>query len=154
LATASFLALSLTYPYKAFPCKPDPVSKLNFVRRPALNVIIFGNRRRTTPIECIVDTGADRCFFHGQIGEALGLDVRTGIQFAFIGVAGSENTGYIHKVRLQVAGESYETTAVFTYALSIPGGLLGQLGFFDHFIATFDWTPNPPQFSLQRIPRN
>jgi hypothetical protein len=147
--------LPLKYNYTAFPLpKTDPTSKQDFALRPVLSVVLFGNHKHTPPIKSIVDTGADRCFFHGEIGEALGIDVRNGIEYSFVGVAGAKNTGYIHKVRLQVAGDSYDTTVIFTYALSIPGGLLGQIGFFDHFIATFDWTPNPPTFELERIPRN
>jgi len=41
---------------------------------------------------------------------------------------------------------------VFAYGLSATG-ILGQIGFFDHFIVTFDWTPHPPCFDVQTISR-
>ena len=72
------------------------------------------------------------------------------MEYPFGGVSGAQAIGYIHKIRMQVAGSSYETTVCFCYELSM-AGILGQIGFFDHFIATFDWTPNPPTFELERI---
>ena len=143
----------MKYDYTAFPLpKIDPVSKQDLALRPVLSVVLFANRKRTAPIRSIVDTGADWCIFHGQIGDSLGLQVRNGIEYEFSGVGPVKSIGYIHKVRMQVAGDSYETNVVFCYELSMVG-LLGQVGFFDHFIATFDWTPNPPCFELQRIQR-
>jgi len=56
-------------------------------------------------------------------------------------------------VTLTVATQTYEAPIVFAYGRSATG-ILGQIGFFDHFIVTFDWTPDPPCFDIQRIPRN
>jgi hypothetical protein len=61
--------------------------------------------------------------------------------------------GYIHRVRLLLAGETFETSVVFAEKLPV-AGILGQVGFFDHFTVTFDWTPNPPCFEVHRIQRN
>ena len=46
----------------------------------------------------------------------------------------------------------HEAPIVFAYGLSATG-ILGQIGFFDHFIVTFDWTPHPPCFDVQTISR-
>jgi hypothetical protein len=146
--------LPLKYNYTAFPLdKPNPTAPQQFAWRPVLPVVLFANHRQSMPIRSIVDTGADGCVFHGQIGDSLGLDVRSGVKHGFGGMSGVQVMGYMHKVRIQAAGSSYETVVSFCYELAMVG-ILGQAGFFDHFIATFDWTPNPPTFELQRIPQN
>ena len=144
--------MSIKYPYTSFVLS-KPEAGQSFVWRPALTVVLHENHRKSAPIRSLVDTGSDRCIFDGQIGESLGLRVRDGQEYSFGGVVGAVATGYFHKVRMQLGGSSYETTVVFCYELSV-GGILGQLGFFDHFVATFDWTPNPPVFELERIPQN
>jgi hypothetical protein len=92
--------------------------------------------------------------FRGDIGDALGIPVKSGTQYPFGGVQGGNPlVGYVHKVRLHIAGDSYEAPVVFSYDIQW-AGVLGQVSFFDHFIATFDWTPDPPMFELEKIQRN
>jgi hypothetical protein len=141
------------YPYKPFPLDHvDPVSKLDYAWRPALKVLIWYQNKRTAPIESILDTGADHCIFDAQIGEDLGIPVTKGAPVAFTGIGGGETTGFLHNVTLTLAAQNFEATVVFAYGIATTG-ILGQTGFFNHFVVTFDWTPNPPCFDLQRIPR-
>jgi len=142
------------YPYKAFPLShTDPVTKLDYAWRPALTVFISHSGKRSAPLESIVDTGADHCVFDAEIADGLGIAVRNGRQVAFSGIArGPETIGYLYTVMLTVAAQSYEAPIVFAYGLSTTG-ILGQIGFFDHFVASFDWTSHPPIFDVQRIPR-
>ncbi len=144
----------MKYPYKVFPLShPDPVTKLDYTWKPALTVFISHGGKRSAPLESIADTGAEHCVFDAEIADGLGIPVRKGQQVAFSGIArGAETIGYLHAVTLTVAAQSYEAPIVFAYGLSITG-ILGQIGFFDHFIVTFDWTPHPPCFDVQRIPR-
>jgi hypothetical protein len=60
---------------------------------------------------------------------------------------------YFHKVKLLAGGESFDIQAGFSDQLAV-AGLLGQVGFFENFSVTFDYTPHPPCFEIQRIPRN
>ena len=145
----------MKYDYKPFPlAEPDPVNKSPFVWRPVLKVVILANHKRTPPIETLLDTGADRTIFHAQIARSLGIQIEKGIPYSLGGIASAVvMPGYIHKVRLLAAGESIETSLVFADNFAV-AGLLGQVGFFDHFVATFDWTPHPPCFDIQRISRN
>lgn len=130
------------------------MTKLDFVWRPALRVVLFYKHQPTTPIEALVDTGADHTFFHGGIGDALGIPVKSGFKYDFGGISsGMKGEGYFHKVRIQAAGSSYDTTVVFSYDISM-AAILGQVGFFDHFRACFDWTPDPPSYELQWIQKN
>jgi Aspartyl protease len=142
------------YPYKAFPLShTDPVTKLDYAWRPALTVFISHNGKRSAPLESIVDTGADHSVFDAEIADGLRIPVREGQQLAFSGIGkGTETMGYLHRVTLTVAAQTYNTPIVFAYGLSTTG-ILGQIGFFDHFIVTFDWTPHPPCFEVERISR-
>lgn len=70
---------------------------------------------------------------------------------AFTGIGSGETAGFLHYVTLTIAAQTFQSPVVFAYGISTTG-ILGQSGFFDHFVATFDWTPNPPCFDLQRIP--
>jgi hypothetical protein len=150
-----FSELAGKYDYKAFPLTlPDAVTKQNFTWRPILRVVIFSGHKKTAPIETILDTGADVTIFHAQIARGLGIDIEKGIPYNLGGIASAVvMPGYIHNVRLLVAGESIETPVVFADHFAT-AGLLGQIGFFNHFVVTFDWTPDPPCFEVQRISRN
>ncbi len=101
-----------------------------------------------------MDTGSPYCLFHAQVGDALGMDVRSGIEGPLGGVIGAaQGKVYYHSIRLYVSGEYLNIKAGFSYELSVPA-LLGQNGFFDNFIVTFDNTPHPPCFEVNRIQRN
>ena len=145
----------MKFSYKPFPLlHPDPITKLDFAWRPALKVFIWYNHKRSKPLESVLDTGADHCIFDGEIGDDLGIPVSNGVPVPFTGIArGVQTTGYLHNVTLTLAAQTFQAPVVFAYGISTTG-ILGQTGFFDHFIATFDWTTNPPSFDLQRIQRN
>ena len=82
------------------------------------------------------------------------LAIPVGAEYKYGGIAaGLKSTGYCHKVRIQGAGEVYETTVVFGYDISM-AMILGEVGFFRSLHRIFDWTTNPPSFELQRIARN
>jgi hypothetical protein len=143
------------YPYKAFPRSiPDPVTKENFCWRPAVRVILWYNHRHSVPLESVLDTGADHCIFNAELGEALGVPVNRGVPVPFSGFLRDATTvGFLHTLRVTIATQNFDMPIVFAHGISATG-ILGQIGFFDHFVATFDWTPNPPCFDLQRIQRN
>jgi len=138
--------------FKAFPVTPNLAFPSQTIQwRPILNVVIFYRHARSQRVEAIVDSGSDYCLFHASIGESLGMDIKSGIPGNLGGVIGGvKGELYYHKVRLIAAGESYDITAGFSSTLSVPA-LLGQVGFFDHFIVTFDYTPQPPCFDLEKI---
>lgn len=88
----------------------------------------------------LIDSGADFCIFDGEIGEYLGLDIKTGKKINFGGV--QEMTGavaYLHEVILNVGGIGTKTFLGFSYDIAKHGfGLLGQKGFFEIFVVKFD----------------
>lgn len=143
----NFKAIPLSAPHPALPGQQHQWW-------PILNVVLFYKHKRTPPIEAVVDSGSQTCLFHAAFGRLLGIDIESGVEGPLGGViGGAMGKVYYHKVRLLAAGETYEIAAGFSHQLSC-AGLLGQVGFFDHFITTFDYTPDPPCFEVTRIRAN
>ena len=144
----------MRFPYKSFPLTTqNPVTKQDFIWRPAIKVLLWYNHQRSAPLEALLDTGADHCFFNAEIGEALGVPVTKGIAVPFTGFVRDANaTGFLHRLQITVAAQTFEAPIVFAFGITAIG-ILGQVGFFEHFVATFDWTPDPPCFDIQRIRR-
>lgn len=89
----------------------------------------------------IVDSGADDCIFPISFAATLALDI-TGNQRTFrFGGAGSKNqVAYFFDLNVTF-GEfvSYKLPIGFSSALESAGiGLLGQNGFFENFVVSFD----------------
>jgi hypothetical protein len=141
--------------FKSFPTAPNPSHPgVDRIWWPVLNVVLFYHHIHTRPIESIVDSGCQACLFHADIGSALGIDVTRGAESPLTGaIGGVGGKVYYHKVRMLVAGENLEIIAGFSPQLSV-AGLLGQLGFFDNFVVTMDYTPDPPLLELHRIFKN
>jgi hypothetical protein len=90
--------------------------------------------------DVLIDSGADFCILDGEVGDALGIEVRSGQKEIFGGIqerGGAE--AFLHDVVLTVGGWDYKTTVGFSYDIARHGfGILGQKGFFDMFSIKFD----------------
>jgi len=88
----------------------------------------------------LIDSGADFCIFDAEIGEYLGLDIRRAPREEFGGIqdrGGAE--AFLHEIILDIGGWDYKTVIGFSYDIAKHGfGILGQKGFFEHFIVKFD----------------
>lgn len=100
--------------------------------------IVYGAQE--SQYAALIDSGADFCIFDAQIGEYLGIEIRDGIREIFGGI--QERSGaeaFLHEVILIVGGWKYKTMIGFSYDIAKHGfGILGQKGFFDIFVVTFD----------------
>src|SRR3989344_420448 len=79
--------------------------------------------------EVLVDSGADLCIFHAEIGELLGIDVKKGKPQEVFGVGGKASIYYLHKIKLEVGGWPYEIVAGFMPEVAgrvMRYGLVGQ----------------------------
>jgi len=101
-----------------------------------------GHIRPIIPIELkrikyfvLVDSGSDLNIFHAEVGEALGIDIKSGEKQLVTGVVkGKLQAYYVHNVSIVVAGHQFEVRAGFMPKLSKYGfGIAGQYGFFDLF---------------------
>jgi len=111
----------------------------NAILKPIIpvKIIVDGKNIRYS---ALVDSGADFCIFDAEIGEALGLDIKSGDKETFGGIqsrSGAE--AFFHGVELNIGGWEYKTIVGFSYDIAKFGfGVLGQKGFFDIFTIKFD----------------
>jgi len=89
--------------------------------------------------EVLVDSGADFCIFDAQVGEELGIDIKSGEKSVVSGITGIKEFYYIHTVALTVGGWDYDVKVGFLPNIAHLGyGVVGQRGFFDIFTVKFD----------------
>ncbi|HEY4694635.1 MAG TPA: aspartyl protease family protein [Candidatus Nanoarchaeia archaeon] len=108
--------------------------------RPIIPIFVSSGKNGVQ-YEVLVDSGADCNVFDAEIGEAIGIDIKSGTPDQIKGVDGRGIDCWVHEVRVTVVGEGLVTVkTAFTYSLPLEGyGLVGQNGFFDHFIVRFDY---------------
>ncbi|MBI4118914.1 MAG: hypothetical protein HY452_01475 [Parcubacteria group bacterium] len=88
----------------------------------------------------LIDSGADFCIFDADIGEYLGLDIKSGEYIEFGGIQDKSGAkAFLHDVILNIGGFDYKAKIGFSYDIARHGfGILGQKGFFDAFVIKFD----------------
>lgn len=124
-----------TEPYIATPAFPEQ----HAITRPLVKTRIgYGNTVLPFDFPCIIDSGADHCVFPAQIGEKVGIPVRSGKMQSTQGIGA--DTAYFHDVKVHIEIEhqiwSFSCWAGFMYSLDQLGkGLLGRHGFFKLFEA-------------------
>ena len=102
--------------------------------------------------EAVIDSGASLCLFHSSIGHAIGLRIEKGEEDETTGVSVVPTKIFRHTIHLHVLGNMFKIQAGFADQLPL-AGLLGRVGFFEHFKITFDPCSNPPGFDLERVYR-
>ena len=106
-------------------------------QRPYLIVSLINVGRRKDVIS-LVDSGADLCLFHADIGRMIGIAIEAAPKLAFQGVSGAQEVAYLHRVDLVVKRLSAITLeGGFTDSMAVGTGLLGQRGFFEQFDINF-----------------
>jgi len=146
----------LRHRYKAHPLPYSHSAVFNeqHVYHPILTARLSNPRRHSPPtdrFDAFVDSGSPDCYFHADIGRAVGIRIEDGQKSALGGVvAGPRCDTYFHEIALHVEGDIIRVKAGFTDSLAV-SAILGRRGFFDHFIVTFDHGGNPPEFEIRRI---
>lgn len=98
------------------------------------------NNDKPIKYAALIDSGADFCIFDAEIGELIGLNIKSGDKIEFGGIQKLKGaTAYIHNIEIAIGGWSYKIKAGFSYDIAKHGyGILGQRGFFDIFVVKFD----------------
>ena len=101
-------------------------------------IVRLEHRTNHKDIISLIDSGADLCLFHSDIGKLIGIDIKSGPELVFEGVSGARATAYLHRINLTVRGMSGITLdAGFTDSIAVGTGLLGQQGFFEQLDLSF-----------------
>ena len=107
--------------------------------RPVIPVELISNEDSIL-YDALVDSGADNCIFDAQIADALGINLEKGILDYVGGINGKPEPYYIHKINIKVGGSEHQIYAGFKKNFPKFGyGVLGQKGFFEHFVVKFDY---------------
>lgn len=127
--------------------------ELTTILRPVLPLgVRYKGRLLPALYAALLDSGADDCIFHAEIGEALGMDVRSGAAKTYGGVGFGELAGYLHQIEIQIGGHWVACEVALTYGMlrdhpGLPGkkqgfryGILGQRSFFEQFKVIFDFS--------------
>lgn len=125
----------MKFPYVKLPSR-NP--RRPWIARPIIPIILKNAGMVSDPIGALVDSGADQCLFHADIGRSLGLKLEDGVPHKFSGIEGGVVTTYLHKITIQIVGtsRSIEVIAGFSESTGI-AAILGQEGFFDAYKITF-----------------
>jgi hypothetical protein len=110
--------------------------------RPVIPIKVL-NKEKFINYEVLVDSGADICLFHSEVGTYLGIDVESGIRKVVTGVGGKVSQYFVHKINIEVGGWSYEIEVGFIPNIGnsfVNYGLVGQIGFFEYFQVIFDFS--------------
>lgn len=144
------MSISLKYDYLKFPAEPSEAFPRRFsASRPVIPIRLIKGEKYVR-YQAIIDSGADLCIFHGQIGEILGLKIESGKLLKFSGISGQQLAAYFHDIELEVGGHKFNCYAGFSKEIdNMPYGLLGQIGFFDLFNVIFDYNKQVLELKLR-----
>lgn len=104
------------------------------IYRPVIDISVASNEGKTQDYFVLVDSGADNCIFDAEIGELIGLKVKSGKVKKIFGVSGKSIDVYFHDIFISVGGHEFPLKCGFSSEIANNGyGVLGQVGFFDQF---------------------
>lgn len=120
-----------------FPYKKFKLTDGTELLKPIIPIGLLFNGK-SVKYEALIDSGADFNIFNAEIGELLGINIRSGKKVKFSGIAGEPFEVFLHNLTLEIGGWQYKIVAGFSYEISPYGfGILGQKGFFDIFRIKF-----------------
>lgn len=91
------------------------------------------------PYEVLVDSGADYCIFDAQLASILGINFEDGERHQVSGITGISAPVYFHNINISIGGWEHKLHCAFLKDIGRFGyGVVGQSGFFDKFIVSFD----------------
>lgn len=101
------------------------------IKRPIIQVIVRSkNYFAIYPV--LIDSGADYCIFSFELAEKLEITLlKTKVEFK--GVGKDKIIGRFGEVEIKINHVSYSTKVLFAEISKFGHGILGQIGFFDHF---------------------
>lgn len=119
--------------------------------RPIIPVSLKYNSK-TFDYLALVDSGADFNMFHAGLAKILGIDLTRLKRIPFSGIK-SNATGeaFVTAIDLGINNVFVNSPVMFSNDISDNGyGIVGQLGFFNHFKITFDYLDKDIELRLKK----
>lgn len=119
--------VSAVFPYRSdphgevYPIIPFSVTALNMKR----------------DFYALIDSGATISVFKAEVAEELGIEIEKG-QETYLGGVGGRIKGYIHFLKMEIAGKVFRAPVVFSREYLVSFNLLGRDSFFPKFRITFE----------------
>lgn len=144
------MSVRLKYDYLKFPAEPSEAFPRRLsATRPVIPIWLINGGKRIG-YHAIIDSGADLCIFHAEIGELVGIKVESGKMLNYYGISSQRLTAYFHDIKIEVGGYVFDCCAGFSRDISnLPYGLLGQFGFFNLFDVHFDYQKGKIELKLK-----
>lgn len=99
----------------------------------------FGVKKRE--FFALIDSGATVSVFRSEVAESLGLNIEKGKEI-YLGGVGGRIKGYLHRLKIEVAGKRFVCPIVFSHEYLVSFNLLGREEFFKRFRITFEENKN------------
>ena len=142
---------SIRFSYQSSPSQRlEAFPNRQMVFRPVIDARVLFNGS-SARYKVLIDSGADFCIFHAEIGELLGVPIKDGKKLTFFGTSGSPQVAYFHDIQLELGGHVMDLYCGFSYDMKpLPYGLLGQTGFFDRFKVELDYSNKRIELKVKR----
>lgn len=92
-------------------------------------------------LHALIDSGATISVFKDEVAEQLGIEIERGKEI-YLGGVGGRIKGYIHELRLEIAGKKFLCPVVFSREYLVSFNLLGREVFFKSFRIIFEEKKN------------
>ncbi len=125
--------------------------KIGSFFRPIISVSLKYNST-TFDYLALVDSGADFNMFHGGLAKILRIDLTRLKRIPFSGIK-SNATGeaFVTAIEIGINNEFINSPVMFSNDISDNGyGIVGQLGFFNHFKIAFDYSDKDMELRFKK----
>lgn len=85
----------------------------------------------------LIDSGATVSIFKAEVAETLGINIEEGKEI-YLGGVGGHIKGYLHKIKVEIAGKKFLCPIVFSREYLVSFNLLGRQEFFKNFRIIFE----------------
>ena len=122
--------------FSTFSYRNDPLGNLYPIIPVSLE---FGKIKKE--FFALVDSGATISIFHSEVADSLGINIPKGKE-TYLGGVGGRIKGYIHKLKVEIAGKKFLCSIVFSHEYLVSFNLLGRQEFFKRFRIIFEEKKN------------